>query len=170
MVFEKLPFRFWGNWFTLKLWKKHWNEFQANTLYATDSYVVSLAVNQNGTGFLSGHADGSIIRWYVADDTSARSQVRIPEVPNLLIATYCRMMLFRSQFIKNCNIQLPLSRRTSNIIIPLFWSSRARFWSTPSLPTRWAGHPTTSRWQVATRRSSSTLQVSNGLISWINSW
>ena len=104
MVLEKLPFRFWGNWFTLKLWKKHWNEFQANTLYATDSYVVSLAVNQNGTGFLSGHADGSIIRWYVADDTSARSQVRIPEVTNLLIATYCRMMLFRSQFIKNSKI------------------------------------------------------------------
>ena len=141
MVLEKLPFRFWGNWFTLKLWKKHWNEFQANTLYATDSYVVSLAVNQNGTGFLSGHADGSIIRWYVADDTSARSQVRIPEVTNLFLAT-CRMSFF-----------------LSNIIIPLFWSSRARFWSTPSLPTRWAGHPTTSRWQDATRRSSSTLQV-----------
>ena len=50
--------------------------FQANTLYATDSYVVSLSINQNGTGFLSGHADGSIVRWYVADDTTARAQVR----------------------------------------------------------------------------------------------
>ena len=51
--------------------------FQANTLYATDSYVVSFAVNQNGTGFLSGHADGSIVRWYIADDASARAQVRV---------------------------------------------------------------------------------------------
>ena len=49
---------------------------KASTLYNTDSYVVSLASNNEGTGFLSGHADGSIVRWYVADDDKARPQVR----------------------------------------------------------------------------------------------
>ena len=49
---------------------------KASTLYNTDSYVVSLASNNEGTGFLSGHADGSIVRWYVADDEKARPQVR----------------------------------------------------------------------------------------------
>ena len=48
---------------------------KASTLYNTDSYVVSLASNNEGTGFLSGHADGSIVRWYVADDEKARPQV-----------------------------------------------------------------------------------------------
>ena len=40
-----------------------------------DSYVVSLSANIEGTGFLSGHADGSIVRWYVADDHNPRPQV-----------------------------------------------------------------------------------------------
>ena len=48
---------------------------KANTLYNTDSYVVSLASNTDGTGFLSGHADGSIVRWYIADDQNAKPQV-----------------------------------------------------------------------------------------------
>jgi len=49
---------------------------KATTLYGTDSYVVSLASNQAGTGFLSGHADGSIVRWYVTDESNARQQVK----------------------------------------------------------------------------------------------
>ena len=48
---------------------------KASTLYNTDSYVVSLASNNEGTGFLSGHADGSIVRWYVAEDEKTRPQV-----------------------------------------------------------------------------------------------
>ena len=55
---------------------------KASTLYNTDSYVVSLASNNEGTGFLSGHADGSIVRWYVADDEKARPQV-------MLAKNYC---------------------------------------------------------------------------------
>ena len=54
----------------------HTKSNKANTLYNTDSYVVALASNSDGTGFLSGHADGSIVRWYVADDTNSRPQVR----------------------------------------------------------------------------------------------
>ena len=50
---------------------------KASTLYNTDSYVVSLASNNEGTGFLSGHADGSIVRWYVAEDEKTRPQVSI---------------------------------------------------------------------------------------------
>lgn len=50
---------------------------KATTLYNTDSYVVSLASNSEGTGFLSGHADGSIVRWYVADDSTARPQGKV---------------------------------------------------------------------------------------------
>ena len=54
----------------------HTKSNKANTLYNTDSYVVALASNSDGTGFLSGHADGSIVRWYVADDANSRPQVR----------------------------------------------------------------------------------------------
>lgn len=48
---------------------------KASTLYSTDSYSVALVSNVEGTGFLSGHADGSIVRWYVADDQKAKGQV-----------------------------------------------------------------------------------------------
>ena len=34
-------------------------------------------MNSAGTGFLSGHADGSIVRWYVAEDQAARAQGKI---------------------------------------------------------------------------------------------
>ena len=36
---------------------------------------MALASNTDGTGFLSGHADGSIVRWYIADDQNSRPQV-----------------------------------------------------------------------------------------------
>jgi intraflagellar transport protein 172 len=55
----------------------HTKTNKANTLYNTDSYVVSLAVNNDGTGFLSGHADGSIVRWYIADDQNAKPQGKV---------------------------------------------------------------------------------------------
>ncbi len=55
----------------------HTKTNKANTLYNTDSYVVSLATNADGTGFLSGHADGSIVRWYIADDPNARPQGKV---------------------------------------------------------------------------------------------
>ena len=59
-----------------------WNLFNQHSLKChvdltalSDSYVVSLSANIEGTGFLSGHADGSIVRWYVADDHNPRPQV-----------------------------------------------------------------------------------------------
>ncbi len=48
---------------------------KASTLYNTDSYVVALASNPEGTGFVSGHADGSVVRWYLVDDPTAKGQV-----------------------------------------------------------------------------------------------
>ena len=54
----------------------HCKTNKAQTLYNTDSYVCSIVVNANGTGFLSGHADGSIVRWYVAEDQTAKPQGR----------------------------------------------------------------------------------------------
>lgn len=41
---------------------------KSQSLYATDNLVVSLAANSRGTGFISGHVDGSIIRFLVTTD------------------------------------------------------------------------------------------------------
>ncbi|XP_020709272.2 intraflagellar transport protein 172 homolog isoform X2 [Athalia rosae] len=50
---------------------------KSHTLYSAASMTISLAVNIKGTGFLSGHADGSIIRYYVAEDSQAEPQGRV---------------------------------------------------------------------------------------------
>ena len=60
---------------------------KASTLYNTDSYVVSLASNNEGTGFLSGHADGSIVRWYIADDQNAKPQVPLIILEHIILET-----------------------------------------------------------------------------------
>ena len=67
---------------------------KSQTLYATESFVETLAVkyfslhitlkqlaeflfhSQSGTGFISGHADGTIVRFYIAEDGAALPQVR----------------------------------------------------------------------------------------------
>nr|CAD7197554.1 unnamed protein product [Timema douglasi] len=54
---------------------------KSQTLYATESYVVALAANSRGTGFLSGHADGTIVRYYVTEDGSAETQGRVATHP-----------------------------------------------------------------------------------------
>ena len=46
----------------VKVRAAHCKTNKAQTLYSADSYVCSIVPNANGTGFLSGHADGSIIR------------------------------------------------------------------------------------------------------------
>lgn len=43
---------------------------KSQTLYTTDSFAVSLASNNQGTGFLSGHADGTIVRFFTSDGHS----------------------------------------------------------------------------------------------------
>jgi len=50
---------------------------KASTIYATDSYVVSLASNQSGKGIISGHADGTLIRYFFDDEGTGDAQGKI---------------------------------------------------------------------------------------------
>ncbi|XP_015430536.1 PREDICTED: intraflagellar transport protein 172 homolog [Dufourea novaeangliae] len=50
---------------------------KAQTLYTADSMTVSLASNVRGTGFLSSHADGSIIKYNLTDDGNHEPSGRI---------------------------------------------------------------------------------------------
>ncbi|KAK3091661.1 hypothetical protein FSP39_021624, partial [Pinctada imbricata] len=54
---------------------------KSSTIYGTDSYVVSLASNPSGKGFLSGHADGAIVRYFFDDEGSGDSQGKISTHP-----------------------------------------------------------------------------------------
>lgn len=56
-------------------------KYKVSTLYNADSYTVSLVSNPEGTGFLSGHADGSIVRWYIADDPNSKGQGKVVTHP-----------------------------------------------------------------------------------------
>ncbi|XP_012868986.1 PREDICTED: intraflagellar transport protein 172 homolog [Dipodomys ordii] len=48
---------------------------KSSTIYGTDSYVVALTTNCSGKGILSGHADGTIVRYFFDDEGSGESQV-----------------------------------------------------------------------------------------------
>ncbi|CAC5423828.1 IFT172 [Mytilus coruscus] len=54
---------------------------KSSTIYGTDSYVVSLASNPSGKGFLSGHADGAIVRYFFDDEGSGDTQGKISTHP-----------------------------------------------------------------------------------------
>ncbi|XP_066261495.1 intraflagellar transport protein 172 homolog [Euwallacea similis] len=49
---------------------------KSHSLFASDSLVVSLASNSKGTGFLSGHIDGNIIRFFVVNDPDNDSEAQ----------------------------------------------------------------------------------------------
>ncbi|KAK3767076.1 hypothetical protein RRG08_017951 [Elysia crispata] len=55
---------------------------KSSTVYSTESYVVSLAANPSGKGILSGHADGSIIRYFFDDEGSGDTQGKIATHPS----------------------------------------------------------------------------------------
>ena len=38
-------------------------------------FKIEVSYSQSGTGFISGHADGTIVRFYVAEDGTALPQV-----------------------------------------------------------------------------------------------
>ncbi|XP_011866841.1 PREDICTED: intraflagellar transport protein 172 homolog [Vollenhovia emeryi] len=50
---------------------------KAQTLYTSDTMTIALASNVRGNGFLSSHADGSIIRYYIAEDGGAEPSGRV---------------------------------------------------------------------------------------------
>lgn len=41
---------------------------KSQNLYGADHMVVSLAQNARGTGFISGHDDGSVVRFFISDE------------------------------------------------------------------------------------------------------
>ncbi|CAB1340225.1 unnamed protein product, partial [Coregonus sp. 'balchen'] len=50
---------------------------KSSTVYGTDSYVVSLTSNVSGKGILSGHADGTVVRYFFDDEGSGESQGKL---------------------------------------------------------------------------------------------
>ncbi|XP_031427360.1 intraflagellar transport protein 172 homolog [Clupea harengus] len=50
---------------------------KSSTVYATESYVVSLTSNVSAKGFMSGHADGTVVRYFFDDEGSGESQGKI---------------------------------------------------------------------------------------------
>ncbi|CAG9768133.1 unnamed protein product [Ceutorhynchus assimilis] len=63
---------------------------KSQSLFASDSLVVSLAPNSKGTGFLSGHIDGNVIRFFVASDPDsdgeAQGRAALHSVPPFALA------------------------------------------------------------------------------------
>lgn len=51
----------------------HCKNNKSQNLYGTESMVISLASNARGTGVISGHDDGSVIRFYIVDENSEPS-------------------------------------------------------------------------------------------------
>ncbi|RTG85468.1 intraflagellar transport protein 172 [Schistosoma bovis] len=54
---------------------------KSSTIYNADSYVVSISANISGKGFISGHADGKIIRYFFDDDGSGDAQGKLTTHP-----------------------------------------------------------------------------------------
>lgn len=46
----------------------HCKNNKSQTLYGTESMTIALSSNSRGTGFLSGHEDGSVIRFYIVEE------------------------------------------------------------------------------------------------------
>ncbi|CAG9856074.1 unnamed protein product [Phyllotreta striolata] len=62
---------------------------KSQSLFASDSLVVSLASNPKGTGFLSGHVDGNVIRFYITSDhgeDEAQGRIVLHSVPPYALA------------------------------------------------------------------------------------
>ncbi|KAJ8945935.1 hypothetical protein NQ318_016763 [Aromia moschata] len=62
---------------------------KSQSLFASDSLVVSLASNAKGTGFLSGHVDGNVIRFYITSDhgeDEAQGRIALLSVPPCALA------------------------------------------------------------------------------------
>lgn len=51
----------------------HCKNNKSQNLYGTESMVISLASNSRGTGVISGHDDGSVIRFYIVEENSEPS-------------------------------------------------------------------------------------------------
>ncbi|KAF6776162.1 hypothetical protein AHF37_05369 [Paragonimus kellicotti] len=54
---------------------------KSSTIYNAESYVVSMACNTSGKGFISGHADGKIVRYFFDDEGSGDTQGKLVTHP-----------------------------------------------------------------------------------------
>lgn len=62
---------------------------KSQSLYASESFVISLCSNSKGTGFLSGHIDGNVIRFFITDDERSQDtqgRVLLHSVPPCALA------------------------------------------------------------------------------------
>ncbi|XP_039273606.2 intraflagellar transport protein 172 homolog [Styela clava] len=50
---------------------------KSSTIYGMESYTVSVCCNTSGKGIISGHADGTIVRYFFDDEGSGESQGKI---------------------------------------------------------------------------------------------
>ncbi|XP_056150499.1 intraflagellar transport protein 172 homolog [Lampris incognitus] len=50
---------------------------KSSTIYGTESCVISLASNMSGKGVLSGHMDGTVVRYFFDDEGTGESQGRL---------------------------------------------------------------------------------------------
>ncbi|XP_024146740.1 intraflagellar transport protein 172 homolog [Oryzias melastigma] len=55
---------------------------KSSTIYSTEFFVVSLTSSVSGRGILSGHHDGTIVRYFLSDDGSRDSQGRLVKHPS----------------------------------------------------------------------------------------
>lgn len=89
---------------------------KSQNLYEAQSMVVSLAANERGTGFICGHDDGSIIRYYISEDTAQQSgrliqhqtsPVALAWANGYIIAAGCdrKIFIYDSQAGKHSNIR-----------------------------------------------------------------
>ncbi|THD25249.1 Intraflagellar transport protein [Fasciola hepatica] len=54
---------------------------KSSTIYNVESYVVSLSLNGSGKGFVSGHADGKIVRYFFEDEGTGDTQGKLATHP-----------------------------------------------------------------------------------------
>lgn len=61
---------------------------KSHSLYSSGSMVLSISSNSRGTGFVTGHIDGTIIRYYLDEENSEYPVAKLtvhPVPPNILI-------------------------------------------------------------------------------------
>lgn len=96
----------------------HCKNNKSSTLYGTESMVVSLATNPRGTGFLSGHEDGSIIRFYIVDEPGEPSGKLVQHT----VAPYALAWLQGSIVAAGCDKKIHFYDQQGRLVRPFDYS------------------------------------------------
>ncbi|KAM6123262.1 intraflagellar transport protein 172 homolog [Pterocles gutturalis] len=86
---------------------------KSSTIYSTDSYVVSLTCNVSEKGILSGHADGTIRRFFFDDDVSGESQGKLVTHP---CPPYALAWASNSIVVAGCDKKIVAYGKEGNVI------------------------------------------------------